>query len=103
MRFAQLYYQWFLYVKRRFGTKMLYLAFIVVAQIIKAQAVFRRVYDFLKFMLYGAAQCSVHNAFENRVLHALPVVYTDFGYFSKPLFTFISFRIYIICYKYKQI
>ena len=66
---------------------MLDFAFVMVSQLIKAQAVRFRIDQFGQFCFEHRVLRGIQQALKYGVLHPLAVVYTDFCYFAQPATT----------------
>ena len=85
-----------------FCSEMLYFSLILVSQIIKSQAIRFFINQRQKFVFQYQNLGCIQNAFENRILHTLSVVYTFFCYLSKSRFSSLILRRYIICNQNQQ-
>jgi hypothetical protein len=75
---------------------------IVVAQIIKTEAVLFRVDDFFEPVLDRAAKGRIYHAFEYGILNSLSIIYANFGNLAQPLFPRRGLRVHIVSNQYKH-
>lgn len=78
------------------------LVLIMVAQLVKAQAVHFRVDQFGQLGLEYGVLCGIQKAFKYGVLHPLPVVYALFGNFAQALAPGGGFGAHVISNQHKH-
>lgn len=84
-------------LKIRMQANMLDFAFIVVSQLVKAQAVKTGIDQAAEFVFQNRILGGVQQTFKNRVLHTLSIVDAFFGDLSQPFAAGRGFGIDIVC------